>query len=87
MAWYALEMQDTVTLVLSSDEALIILDLLADFRDQTAIAVKDSGDRAALWSLVAVLEKELSEPILPGYESRLSEAKRRLSEHYGLPNN
>jgi len=80
-------MQDTITIVFSKDEALVVFELLSEFRDQPTLAVRDDGERAALWNLGAILEENLSEPFLPEYQSILNEAKRRLAEQCGLSTN
>jgi hypothetical protein len=65
-----------VTITLSKAEALVIFDLLAEFREEPSIAVRHEADRKAIWT--AILEKRLAEPFLSNYDRILAKARRTL---------
>lgn len=56
---------EPVTLHLSSDEALVLFELLARFEQDETLATEHGGETAALWRLQAALEKALTEPFRP----------------------
>jgi hypothetical protein len=76
-------MDETVTLTISKDEALILFVLLVDFFDEPAIIIKDNADRMALSRLGGTLEKTLVEPFMENYTAIASDARKRLIEAWG----
>ncbi len=78
-------MDDSVTLTIGKAEALVLFDLLADFRDQTHLPIRDHAQRATLWFLECCLEKELAEPFSPAYDLVLEEARQAVIAKWGTP--
>jgi hypothetical protein len=68
-------------LALSDDAALVLFDLVHrwEHADSGLLPTLESGDRAALWELSAVLERSLSEPFQPGYSELVASARLRLA--------
>ena len=60
-------MPDTdVTISLTSDEALILFDVLHRWEDEERVsAPSHPAEQVALWNLSALLERELREPFAP----------------------
>lgn len=72
--------QEDVTLSLTSDEALILFDLLHRWEDDERVsAPQHQAERVALWNLSALLESELVEPFDPRYAELVSAARTRLA--------
>jgi phosphoribosylaminoimidazole carboxylase (NCAIR synthetase) len=42
-------------------EALVLLEMFADFRNEVSVPVRDQAERRALWNLVCNIEKVLPE--------------------------
>lgn len=71
--------EDNVTISLSSDEALVLFDLLHRWEDEERVdAPLHEAEQIALWNLSVLLERQLSEPFQPGYTNLVSEARDRL---------
>ena len=68
-------MDDSVTFTIAKAEALVLFDLLADFRDQANLPIRDTAQRAALWFLESRLEKTLVEPFALDYDQALPNAR------------
>ena len=69
-----------VTITLTSDEALVLFDLLHRWEDHDRVAAPEhEAEQTALWNLSALLERVLVEPFDPGYTSLVEAARRRLS--------
>jgi hypothetical protein len=69
--------------VLSRDDALVLFEWLNrmdakrhDLRD----IVDDPAEQRALWNLICLLERELSEPFTAAYRDAVDEARRRLRD-------
>jgi hypothetical protein len=73
-----------VTVTLTSDEALVLFELLHRWEDAGAIdgALKP-GEQTALWALSARLESILVEPFDAHYQQLVQSARSRLSERGG----
>jgi hypothetical protein len=67
--------KDFVRIEMSSDEALILFDLLAKYEEVEF----DNADRKVLSNLEALLEKQLAQPFAPNYKELVAEAKARLN--------
>ena len=52
-------MGQPVRLDLTSDEALVLFELLARFNDDEILSVKDQAEERALWNLHCLLQKQL----------------------------
>lgn len=76
-------LDDHVVLQLSSDEAVVLFELLSRFDENDVLDIQHGGERAALWRLHGALEKKLVEPFRRDYDELLSAARERLAERYG----
>jgi hypothetical protein len=73
-----------VTVVLTSDEALVLFELLHRWEDSGAPSAELlAGEQAALWALSSRLESILVEPFAANYRDLVDQARRRLSEWDG----
>jgi hypothetical protein len=69
-----------VTISLTSDEALVLFDLLHRWEDADSVtAPEHQAEQVALWSLSALLERELREPFDSRYGDLVAEARGRLA--------
>jgi hypothetical protein len=71
--------QGSISITLARDEALVLLEMLADFRDELVVTVRDQAERRALWNLTCLLEKALPEALSPKYRELVEIAKKNLS--------
>ena len=71
-----------VTVKLSSDEALVLFELLHRWEDADWYENADllPGERTVLWALSGRLETQLVEPFDPGYLDLVDQARERLRE-------
>jgi hypothetical protein len=76
-----------VTLTFARSEALVLFDLLADFRDGAYLAIRHPSQRVCLWAMQSNLEKQLHEPLLSEYERVLDEARNEVLLTLGSPEN
>jgi hypothetical protein len=73
-----------VTVTLTSDEAIVLFELLHRWEDSGQIdTVLMPGEQTALWALSCRLESSLVEPFEGNYCDLLDQARRRLAEHGG----
>jgi hypothetical protein len=75
-----------MTIELSSDEALVLFDLLAHYGsegDGRMLAIRNAAERNALWALEAALEKNLVAPFEKDYAELLAAARARVEEAGG----
>lgn len=71
---------DDVTISLSSDEALVLFDLLHRWEDDEQVTPpQNEAEQVALWNLSALLERVLVGPFSPDYIRLASEARTRLT--------
>ena len=75
--------EDTISLELSRDEALVLFELIADYSMQPELKLADPSERIALNLLAGAFEKTLVEPFRPDYLELVKEARTRLIERYG----
>lgn len=69
-----------VTITLTSDEALVLFELLHLWEDADRVSAPEhQGERIALWSLSAILERELREPFDARYADLVAAARDRLT--------
>ena len=71
--------EGALSIRLTKDEALVLLEIIGDFRDESAIQVRDQAERHALWNLSALLEKAIPEIFAPNYRELVKAAKKNLS--------
>ncbi len=69
----------TVTVKLTSDEALVLFELLQRFSTTDTLLVEHRAEEVALCSLTNLLERELGEPFRTDYDQLLTAARERLS--------
>jgi hypothetical protein len=73
-----------VTVTLSSDEALVLFELLHRWEDSGEIGtVLMPGEQTALWALSGHIESSLVEPLKANYRQLVDDARRRLAERGG----
>ena len=80
-------MDDSLSITIGKAEAVVLFDLLADFRDQPHLSIRNGAERVVLWMLEACLEKELAEPFRTDYASILDESRRAVLARWGSPPN
>jgi hypothetical protein len=69
-----------VAIRLTSDEVLILFDLLHRWEDEDRVtAPRNKAEQIALWNLSALLERELVEPFDSRYAELVAEATDRLA--------
>ena len=81
---------DTASLVLDRDVALVLFDFLARVVDEEegeplADALADPAELHALLSLFADLEEALTEPSQDDYAQRVEAARARVLQKFGRP--
>jgi hypothetical protein len=64
---------------LTADEALVLFELLHRWESEEPSLPLERGEREALWSLSAALEKVLAEPFDSRYAELLDRARARLA--------
>lgn len=68
-----------VTITLTSDEALVLFELLHRWEDADKVsAPQHQGEQVVLWNLSALLERELAEPFGAEYGRLVAAAMDRL---------
>jgi hypothetical protein len=73
-----------VTVTLTSDEALVLFELLHRWEDSGQIdTVLMPGEQAALWALSCLLESTLVEPFEGNYHELIDQARQRLAARGG----
>lgn len=69
-----------VTITLTSDEALVLFELLHRWEDAGQVSAPEhQGEQVALWNLSALLERELREPFDADYGDLVDAARDRLT--------
>jgi hypothetical protein len=71
--------EESITLTVGRDEALVLFELLAGFSNQRALKVNDAAERLALVRLHGALEKTLVEPFMGNYRAIIVAARSRLA--------
>ena len=69
-----------VVLKLSKAEALVLFEMVADIREESAVAIKDTAERQAIWNVAGSFESSIVELFHPNYAELVAEAKRRLTQ-------
>ncbi len=73
-------MSDPITVELTEDEALVLLDYLTRSSKSGREGVEDQAAQRALWNLEAVLEKALPAVVDPNYTELVAKARDRLRD-------
>ena len=70
------EMQ-SISVVLTPAEALVLFDLLSRWAetDAASVLLEHQAEWRVLWDTLAVLQKALVEPFMPDYRDRLDRAR------------
>jgi hypothetical protein len=69
-----------VTITLTSDEALVLFELLHGWEDAGRVsAPQHQAEEVALWNLSALLEREVPEPFDAQYGDLIAAARDRLT--------
>ena len=76
-------MDDSLPIIISKAEALVLFDLLWGFCDQPNLTIRNDAERATLWVLRATLEKALAEPFSEDYEHLIAEARQIVVAKWG----
>lgn len=73
-----------MTVTLTSDEALVLFELLHRWEDSGRIdTALMPGEQTALWALSCLLERVLTEPFDRNYRELVGHARQRLAERGG----
>lgn len=72
--------EQKVAIALTSEEALVLFELLARFSETEELTVADQAERQVLWNVACLLERELVEPFQANYRELLEAAKKKLKE-------
>jgi hypothetical protein len=76
-----MEASNNVKFELSKDEALVLFEFLARFnKEPRANVFEHQAEERVLWSLEALLERQLVEPFDPQYVTHLQEARDRVRD-------
>jgi len=68
---------------LSSNEALVLVEILMRFRDEETLSIEDPAEEQMLWDLCAMLESNVPELFDPKYEEVLAKARKSLLSEPG----
>ena len=72
-------MNDKINIILEKDEAIVLFDFLARFNQNDNKEVfEDQAEQKILWDIEYILEKQLTEPLLPNYKEIISEARNKI---------
>lgn len=74
-----MDSQNSVSITLTKDEALVLFELMDDFLDEPSLAVRDQAERRALWNLAGRLRKSVPEVFSPNYKELVEIARKNLS--------
>jgi hypothetical protein len=69
----------SVNLILKKEVALVLFEMFADVKQESAVPIRDDAERQAIWNLACLFESALVEPFMPNYNTIIDEAKKRLA--------
>jgi len=72
-----------VQITLTSDEALVLFDLLTRYSEDGVLGTRDQSEQRALWNLQCLLENVLPEALHRNYKTLLSKAQEQLRDPDG----
>jgi hypothetical protein len=75
-------MEEQITIRLSHDEALVLLDLLGRLDRQSHPLTTHKAEEVALWALECLLEKNVAEVFDPNFSELVAAARGRLAQGY-----
>ena len=70
-------------ITLTKDEAVVLYDMVYKMNRQKKPLFSDSAEQMVLWSLEAILEKELLAPCKKEYSDMVETAKENVRKFYG----
>ena len=71
---------DHVELRITKDEALVLFEFLSRFGSTDELSLQDQSEERALWNLLGILEKSLTEPFDSEYAALLAAARNRIRD-------
>lgn len=71
-----------VQVVLTNDEALVLLDFLLRFNARDDFAFEDDSEKYVLWGVECMLEQQLAEPFRADYADHVVRARREVRDSY-----
>jgi hypothetical protein len=74
------EFSESVDIRFDKDEALVLFEMVSEFRDGSSLPIADDAERRVVWNLACLIERVLAEPFRSDYAEVLAEAKRRLQD-------
>jgi hypothetical protein len=74
---------EMISINIGKREALILFELLADFRSQPVLEFKDNAEKLALVRLHGALQSTLVEPFSRDYGQLIEEARSHLLKQWG----
>ena len=72
--------RERVTLSLSADEALVLLEWLLRESESERLSFEDQAEQRVLWDVEAMLEAQVVEVLQPDYDARLARARARVRD-------
>jgi hypothetical protein len=69
-----------MNITLSSDESLVLYELLSNFAENDKLLINDNSEKIVLWNLLSLLEKELVEPFDKNYINIIEQARERINK-------
>ncbi|MBM3463821.1 MAG: hypothetical protein FJX76_17130 [Armatimonadetes bacterium] len=79
---HAMTEEGKVGLYLTNDEALVLLDFLLRFNQESEAELVDPAEKFVLWGVECMLEQQLREPFDPNYSELVLQARRAVRESY-----
>jgi hypothetical protein len=73
---------DTVSIVLTKDEALVLVEFFGRFDDTNDFTLRHTAEFIAFCRIAGQLERALVEPFLENYTELLQAARNRLSAEF-----
>lgn len=66
---------------LKTEEALVLFEFLSRIdKSENIDLFEDQAEQRVLWDIIAILEKQLSEPLLEDYKKRLDTAREKIRD-------
>lgn len=73
-------MNETVSITLSHDEALVLFEFLSRFSDEQKLEIKHQAEQRVLWNMLCALEPVLVEPFRSDYLDVLQKARNKVRD-------
>jgi hypothetical protein len=71
-------MSNQLVITLSSNEGLVLFELLARFCNDNKLSISDAAEARVLCDIHAQLESSLVQPLMPDYRKQLEDARESL---------